>query len=319
MRKRFVLLLPAALALLSCASGSLKTEPPEKIYKEAVQNYDKNPELAAKLLEQAVSSRVPFVNRQEAMLKLADIYFKMKEYEKAAPEYRAFVQEFPDSPHRQRALFMLGISYFKLIKGPQWDQTFTKKALAAFDEYLIEFPNGKFAKDAQNYRNICRKVLAEHIIYIGGTYDMLKKFHASALRYAEVVGNYTDVEPHDRLLFLYGRALYYTPIHSEQKIKYLRSKIKELKEKLQEAPEADKMAYKNRIKLFENDIKSWEKIGKSSRKLGEKILKELIKKYPKSPFSERASKILEGKEDFSIVGVKNPIKMGFWEKIFKTM
>ena len=91
------------------------------------------------------------------------------------------------------------------------------------------------------------------------------------------------------------------------------------KKKLRSKDEEERKIAENRIKFIESDIEMWKRKAKEGKKKGEVVLKNLIEKYPDSPYSKKARKILEGKEIFSVEPVKNPLKRSLWWKIWKTI
>jgi outer membrane protein assembly factor BamD len=205
------------------------------------------------------------------------------------------------------------------VKGPEWDQTFTKKAVNAFEEFIKRYPDDSRVEKARTYRKIGRKILAEHEVYIAGTYDMIHKFTASIHRYKDIKRKFSDVEPLDRLDYLTGRAYFFTILQSEEEIERLKDQLKKEKEKLHsDDPQVRKVA-ENRIKLIKSDIEKWKEIAKENRKIGKKLLLEVASKYPNSPYGEKARRILNGEEILNVEPVINPLKRSLWWKIKETL
>jgi outer membrane protein assembly factor BamD len=274
---------------------------------------------AKESLEKALEGELTPREQISARITLADAYFNSGDYENAAIAYEEFLELYPASEKAKDALFNLGISYVNLIKGPEWDQTFTERALRAFERFLRDYPSDPRREDAEKMKKLTKMILAEHVVYIGGTYDMIHKFTASAKRYREVMETYRDVEPEDRITYLYGRALYYYPVQAEEEIDRLKHSLKKEKKKLRSKDEEERKIAENRIKFIESDIEMWKRKAKEGKKKGEVVLKNLIEKYPDSPYSRKARKILEGKKIFSVEPVKNPLKRSLWWKIWKTI
>jgi len=252
-------------------------------------------------------------------LALADAYFNDENFEQAALNYEEFLELYPASPRARDALFRLGVSYLNLVKGPEWDQTFTKKALNAFSEFLKRYPDDPRAGKAEHYKRIARKILAEHEVYIGGTYDMLHKFTASAARYEDVKKRFSDVEVPARLEYLLGRAYYFTPLQSKEEIERLNRSLEKEKDRLKSSDPDERRVAKNRIELIEKDIEKWKKLAAENRKKGKEVLSRLVKRYPASPYSAKALRILNGEELLSVEPVENPLKRSLWWKIKKTL
>ncbi|WP_022847388.1 MULTISPECIES: outer membrane protein assembly factor BamD [unclassified Desulfurobacterium] len=271
-------------------------------------------------LKEALSKDLTPSQKEEAMIMLADAYFKNGNYTDAALEYKEFLNLFPASKFADRALFNLSLCYLQLVKGPQWDQTFTKRALDAINTFIETYPDSPLRSKAEEIRKECRKILAEHIVYIGLTYDMLHQFTASLQRYEEVQNLYSDVEEPDKLLFLIGRARYFIPIQAREKIEDLKEQLDAEKEKLAEAETDEEVKVRDRrISIILHDIENWQKLAEMEREEGEKTLKTLITKYPDSIYTRKARDILKGSEKVEIFPVENPIKKPFFRWFFETL
>ncbi len=315
--RRFILGVSVLVALTSC----------ERIPQTAQEQYRKGIEAASKedwgkakfLLEKALSGELSPKEQEIAKIALADSYFNDGDYENAALNYEEFLELYPASPRAKDALFRLGVCYLNLTKGPEWDVTFAKKAYNIFSNFIERYPSDPRVDKAKEYRKIARKILAEHQVYIAGTYDMLRKFTASIQRYQKVKREYWDVESPDRMDYLIGRAYYYTPLQAKEEIGRLKDHLKSEKERLKSDDPDERRVAKNRIDLIEKDIKRWKEIAKLNREKGREILSQVAKKYPNSPYGIKALEILNGKEHLEVEPVINPIKRSIWWKIKETI
>ena len=299
----------------------------ERIPQTAQEQYRKGIEAAVEgdwgkssfLLSKALEGELSPKEQEIAKITLADAYFNDGNYEDAALNYEEFLELYPASPKARDALFRLGVCYLNLTKGPEWDVTFAQRAYRNFSEFVKRFPDDPRVDKAKEYMKIARKIMAEHEVYIAGTYDMLRKFTASIHRYKDIMEKYSDVEPQDRMKYLLGRAYYYTPIQSEDEIDRLKRELSKEKERLNsENPEERKVA-ENRIALINSDIEKWKEIGKKNREIGKKILEEVAQKYPHSTYGKKAREILRGEKHLEVEPVVNPIKRSLWWKIKETL
>ena len=299
----------------------------ERIPQTAQEQYRKGIEAAVEgdwgkssfLLSKALEGELSPKEQEIAKITLADAYFNDGNYEDAALNYEEFLELYPASPKARDALFRLGVCYLNLTKGPEWDVTFAQRAYRNFSEFVKRFPDDPRVDKAKEYMKIARKIMAEHEVYIAGTYDMLRKFTASIQRYKDIMEKYSDVEPQDRMKYLLGRAYYYTPIQSEDEIDRLKRELSKEKDRLKsENPEERKVA-ENRIALINSDIEKWKEIGKKNREIGKKILEEVAQKYPHSTYGKKAREILRGEKHLEVEPVVNPIKRSLWWKIKETL
>lgn len=317
MLRKGIIFIVALTILFSCERIPQTTE---GLYQEGVraalnEDWGKSAEMLEKALKGELSPR----KQEIAKITLADAYFNDRDFENAALNYEEFLDLYPASPKAKDALFRLGVSYLNLVKGPQWDQTFTKKALTAFESFINKYPNDQRLEKAQIYRDVARKILAEHEVYIAGTYDMIHKFTASIHRYNDVKERFSDVEPMDRLNYLLGRAYFFTPIQSKDEIGRLKDQLRKEKDKLHSDNEDVRRVAENRIKRIESDIERWKTTARKNRKLGKEILSEVASKYPSSPYGKKARMILNGETILNVEPVINPLKHSLWWKIKETL
>jgi len=316
MRKTLLLVTALGTVLFSCSKIPTTTQ---EQYREGIKAaYQQDWGRAEELLKKALNGELSPQQQEKAKLFLADAYFNDGDFENAALNYEEFLELYPASPYAKDALFRLGVCYLNLIKGPQWDQTFTHRAISAFQKFIKLYPNDPRVPKAKEYIKLARKILAEHNIYIGGTYDMLRKFTASIQRYKLVKEKYSDVEAPDRLNYLLGRAYYFTYIQANDEISRLKDKLEQEEERLHSSDPDERRVAKYRIKLIKSDIEKWKETAKKNHVIGEKILKEVAEKYPNSPYGIKARKILLGEKILNVEPVINPIKHSIWWKIKET-
>ncbi len=315
--KRILMVIPAVLLVVSC----------ERIPQNAQEQYRKGIEAAVEgdwsksslLLKKALEGELSPEEQQIAKITLADAYFNDGKYEDAALNYEEFLELYPASPKARDALFRLGVCYLNLIKGPQWDVAFAKRAYDKFSEFIKKYPDDPRAGKAREYMKLAKKILAEHEIYIAGTYDMLRKFTASIHRYKDIEKKYSDVEAPDRLEYLLGRAYYYTPIQAEEEIDRLKRELSREEDKLHSKDPEERRVARNRIDLINSDIKKWKEIARKNREKGRLILSRVVRKYPGSPYGRKALEILKGERHLEVEPVINPIKHSIWWKIKETL
>ena len=73
-------------------------------------------------------------------------YESTQEYSAELKTYQTIIDNYPTSPNCYKAMFMIGYIYSDYLKD-------YKKAIAAFDKFLVQYPNSDLAKDAQFLRD----------------------------------------------------------------------------------------------------------------------------------------------------------------------
>ena len=315
LRSRFFFL--ALVLAFSCERIPQTTEGLYRKGFEAVKEEDWAK--AENYLEKALEGELSPKEKEKAKFALANAYFNDGNFEEAAIQYEEFLELYPASPFAKDALFRLGVSYLNLIKGPEWDQTFTEKAYNIFNEFLKRYPEDGRASKAREYRRVTRRILAEHELYIAGTYDMVHKFTASVKRYERALKEYSDVLPEDRVKYLLGRAYYFTPLQAQEEIDRLERELEREKGRLKSEDAEERKVARNRIELLRRDIKGWKELARKNRRIGEKILSEVAESFPTSPYGIKARRILSGERILNVEPVVNPLKRSLWWKIKETL
>ena len=141
-----------------------------------------------------------------AELRTADVYFDKGEYETAAIEYLEFLKRHPGHKEAAYATYRMALSFYKQIKSPDRDPTFTRESLKWFLVFIEEYPDSPLVPDAEVRIQKCRDRLAKREIDIGNFYNKRKNYKAAAYRYNVVVTEYVGAQRYDEALYLLGRA-----------------------------------------------------------------------------------------------------------------
>ena len=137
----------------------------------------------------------------DAQIMLADLFYSTQRYEDAAAYYTTFVTYHPSHARAPYALFQKGMSHFKEVLGPDRDQTFTKKALFAFNDLVEAYPGSAYAEKAKELSVFLRKRLAEREFYVGKFYFENKNFKGALWRFGEILKAYPDTGLTDKTLY----------------------------------------------------------------------------------------------------------------------
>ena len=88
-------------------------------------------------------------NAQECLYMLAMAEYGLKDYQAASETFKKYYQTYPRGQYAEMASFYIGQSLFESTPEPRLDQTPTVAAIAAFQDYLDIFPDGKMKGTAQ--------------------------------------------------------------------------------------------------------------------------------------------------------------------------
>ena len=153
MKKRIIVGICAVLLLTSCAheyNQVYKTTNNDYKYEFAKECFAKGKYgFAVPLLQDLVTIEKGTDNAQECLYMLAMAEYCLKDYQAASETFKKYYQTYPRGQYAEMASFYIGQSLFEGTPEPRLDQTPTVAAIAAFQEYLDIFPNGKMKETAQ--------------------------------------------------------------------------------------------------------------------------------------------------------------------------
>lgn len=149
-----------------------------------------------------------------ADLRTADAHFEREEWLQAADAYRLFVRYHPSHESVSYATYRIALAYYEetakdplgdvwligpvlsflspIPKAEERDQTATRDAIQAFDDYLTRFPDDVNAEEAKGLRQKAREKLASSDIAAAKFYTARNKHRGAMWRYMHVADKYAD-------------------------------------------------------------------------------------------------------------------------------
>jgi len=131
-------------------------------------------------------------HRRQALLNLADSYYKGEEYLEAKVQYSEYVQLYPISPYTSKAYYFLGMSDYKRTLGFDQDQSTTRDGINNFRELIKRFPKSKYAAEAKEKLHTLRRRLAKHEVFIAQFYMKRGKRVAAIPRFKKIIKEFRD-------------------------------------------------------------------------------------------------------------------------------
>jgi outer membrane protein assembly factor BamD len=190
------------LTLVGCAGRDAVVEKPaDELLDDGIRQYDKgNFKKAVEAFEQ-LKDWYPFSKFAIlAELKIADAHFQMDEYADAVFAYEEFEKLHPRNEAIPYVIYQIGMSHFRQVDTVDRDQTSARKAIAAFDRLIQQYPQNPHAHLAQGYINKCVKSIAGNEFYVAVYYYRMEHYKAAIERFKKVVNNYSDMGYHTQAL-----------------------------------------------------------------------------------------------------------------------
>jgi outer membrane protein assembly factor BamD len=202
LKKTLLVLLILALVAPGCSwFKDSKEKPAEELAADGIRYYEKGDYTQAIESFEKLKDWYPFSKYAIlAELKLADSYFKRKNYEDAIYAYEYFESLHPRNEAIPYVIFQIGMCYFEQKALPDRDQTATESALENFLRLTREYPASAEAAMALEHIKVCQETLARHDLFVGAYYFKAKEFHAARVRFRDILAAYPDVGVHRQAL-----------------------------------------------------------------------------------------------------------------------
>lgn len=128
----------------------------------------------------------------DALFFLAESYFLNKDYDLALVEFEKLVSRMGFSPYIEKSRWRICETLMLLSPNFYHDQESSKKAISQIQEFLDDFPNSEYSKDADKLINELRTRLAEKNMETGKLYVKLKAYDSAIVSYKIVVKEFYD-------------------------------------------------------------------------------------------------------------------------------
>lgn len=117
-------------------------------------------------------------------------YYKDKDYDSAIINIDRFIKFHPGNKDIAYAYYLKALCYYDQIAPVEKDQSNSERALEAFRQVVIRFPNTEYAKDAEFKMALASDHLAGHEMEIGRYYLSQENYLSALNRFSGVVNNY---------------------------------------------------------------------------------------------------------------------------------
>jgi len=187
-----------AVGAAGCAwlTGSKQVESAEELAEKGMESFEEEDYSDALKAFNTLKERYPYSRYAIlAALKVADAHFYRKEYPEAIGAYEDFVQLHPKNEAIPYVKYQIGVCYYEQMLSIDRDQTPTRLAILSFERLLKEHSDSAYAGEATKKIIDCRKLLAEHELYVGRFYYKSEHYSAALGRFEGVLTGYMDVLP----------------------------------------------------------------------------------------------------------------------------
>ncbi len=211
------ILLAGVLLLAACekkelqAKGADTSQEPDKVlYERALDDINHGRSDVARLTLKTLLNTYPDSEYvAKAKLAIADSYYKDGGTEglaQAVAEYKDFETFFPYLDEASMAQFRVGMAHYRQMEKPDRDNTQAQLAEQEFQTYLLKYPQGPQAAEAEQRLREVQEVLAEGEYRIAQYYYSKGSYKASTARLNEIADRYPLYSHSDDALWMMARA-----------------------------------------------------------------------------------------------------------------
>lgn len=182
-----------ALALAACAAEeeSLEDLSAEEIFQQAEAEFANSPLEAARLFEELERLHPYSPLARTAILRAADAYYDIGDYDKAIIAGNRFVEFFPGDERVPAAQFLVARSHYDQISDVKRDQSSAARARQELEALVQRYPDSEYSRAA-------RLMIDASIDQIAGKEMDVGRFYLNNGHYVAAIGRFqTVVEQYD--------------------------------------------------------------------------------------------------------------------------
>lgn len=197
--------------LVGCAPGQLKTRTPGEIDLARAKNFQKagRYDLAIEHYSNIKNKYPLSPEAVEAGIELAETFYLQNSQIEARAGFESFIELHPNHKRVDFAAYRIGMSYYKQIPSTtDRDLTPATMAIAAFKNFLKNYPKSSYVKEAKAKSQDALSKLAEKEYYIASFYFKRKEYKAAEGRYRRVLKEYRGAGYDEKALFQLGMCYY---------------------------------------------------------------------------------------------------------------
>jgi outer membrane protein assembly factor BamD len=207
---------------LNCSTTKeQKTTSPAKLLREAKRFIkEKDPDKAKNSIELIMEDFPDSKQRITGLMILADIHYNENEFEESKFHYQKFTELYPAHKHVDRAHFYRAMSNFQLTDLASRDLTPVNSALGGFRNFLTDFTDSKYKKNAEKRINQCLDILAQNIFEIGKFYFRTGSYQSAIIRLKNLMAEYPTHSHVVEAEFLLAESYFHEQNYNEARTRY---------------------------------------------------------------------------------------------------
>ncbi len=297
MRKVFILLLAGLVFLSGCAklSEEKRKREAKELYAEGLAEFRKKDyDDAADSFKEAlkfIDYLSPYQIQRVRYL-IGKSYYLDKDYVNAIIYLEDFIFYYPKVAETHEAYYMLIDSYLKVAPDEHRDQTYTLKAIEKARDFLSKFPNSDYALRVRDLIDVAYTKVAKYEYNIARFYEEYGYHYSAAMRYRDVLINFSAYLPEEELTYRYIRSLLLSEEQAKKEKDWLNTMVKDLKKKLKKAKnEEEKKAISKRLEFFNGELRRWDRLVQEAKREALELMEKYRRVYGENGYYKKLERI----------------------------
>ncbi len=207
-----LLILGLFIFIASCKTPYEKirtSEDPQEILKVANAYFEDEDYVKAQGLYDIV---IPFYRgkkeAEDLFYKYAYTYYHLEEYILASHYFGSYATTFYDSPKREELEFMEAFAQYKLSPNYKLDQSYSQKAIEAFQRFINTYPNSSRISECNDLIDEMRKKMEIKAFDQGKLYYKLERYQAAVVSLENMIKDFPETSRGDDIRHLIIKSNY---------------------------------------------------------------------------------------------------------------
>lgn len=175
--------------LFLCCTKDIRPQitSPDEEFKQAVQSFEEGDYDKTIVLLRYFFNRYPGSHWiDDAQFYYGESYYKLENHTDALSEFQFLLNNFPNSSWSELALLRKAQCLEEMAPIPQRDQTLTKEAIKAYEEFINNYPYSKYLEEAKAGKKSAEEKINRKLLEIGETYIKMGINHAAIIYLKQV-------------------------------------------------------------------------------------------------------------------------------------
>jgi len=260
--KQYLAITIFSIFLVSCSDYQkiLKSTDPELKYNKAVEYFEKKDYMRASTLFDEISGFYRGTERSELILNyMARSFMGQKDYFSASEYYQTYIKTFPKGQFIVEARFMIGYCHYLDSPDPRLDQSSTRQAITAFQNFLDIHPESERVPEVnkllQELTNklALKELLNARLYYNLGNY-LGNNYLSAVITAQNALKMYSETQHREELFFIILQSKYQQALQSveDKKMERYRDTADEYYNFVNEFPES---TYRREVERIYADVR----------------------------------------------------------------